>query len=189
MRVPIWTSNRHIHLSQIDTDKLFGKWYCMKVLKNLSQPWKFKCEETVNIKGPKWQINNVRILWPYRKQTQVEILSGDNYILWINAPFKFSGDLQSSEAITLIWPIWSLYISTWVIVAKRHIHMSVSQSKDFWFRNNQIVSVKTIWNRSVIFDNVKIRTNDSFDFDFHIDVEESNAAGIQNWDRGEILRN
>jgi propanediol utilization protein len=187
MRVPIWVSNRHVHLSQIDAQKLFGKWYEMKLLKNLSQPWQFSCEETISIKWPKWQIDKVRILWPYRKETQVEIMAWDNYVLWIKAPLKMSGDLEWSEAITLVGPKWSVYISKWVIVAQRHIHMSVAQAKDFGFKNNQIVSVKIKWDRWLVFENVKIRTNDSFDLDFHIDVEEGNAAWVKFGDRWEII--
>jgi len=175
MRVPIWVSNRHVHLSQIDAQKLFGKWYEMKLLKNLSQPWQFACEETISIKWPKWQIDKVRILWPYRKETQVEIMAWDNYVLWIKAPLKMFG------------PKWSVYISKWVIVAQRHIHMSVAQAKDFGFKNNQIVSVKIKWDRWLVFENVKIRTNDSFDLDFHIDVEEGNAAWVKFGDRWEIV--
>lgn len=188
MRVPIWISNRHIHLSKIDAEKLFGKWYEMKIYKNLTQPWKFAYDESIIIKWPKWQIDKVRILWPFRKKSQIEILAADNYILWINAPVKMSGDLQSSEPITLIWPKWSIYLSKWTIVAQRHIHMSVSQAKDFWFKNNQIVNVRIKWDRWLTFENVKIRTNDSFDFDFHIDIEEANAWWITTWSRWEIIK-
>lgn len=189
MRVPIWISNRHAHLSQIDAEKLFGKWYEMTKIKDLSQPWQFACDEVISIKWPKWQIDKVRILWPYRKDSQVEIMQWDNYVLGINAPVKMSGDLEWSEAITLVGPKWSVYISKWVIVAHRHIHMSVAQAQDFGFKNNQIVNVQVKWDRAVTFENVKIRTNDAFDFDFHIDIEEANAAGLKNGDRGEIKIN
>jgi putative phosphotransacetylase len=187
MRVPIWISNRHIHLSKIDAEKLFGAWYEFTKIKNLSQPWRFACQEVVSLKWPKWQIDNVRIIWPFRKATQVEILLWDNYVLWIKAPIKMSWDFKNSEPITLVWPKGSVYIQKWVIVAHRHIHMSVAQAKDFWFKNNQIVKVKTRWERAIVFENVKIKTNDSFDFDFHIDIEEANATGVKPWDRGEII--
>lgn len=189
MRVPIWVSNRHIHLSKIDAEKLFGKWHELNILKDLSQPWQFACEEIVSIKWTKWQIDRVRILWPFRKETQVEIMFGDNYTLWTKAPLKMSGDLEWSDAITLIWPKWSVYVPKWLLIAQRHIHMSVAQAKDFGFKNNQVVSVQIKWERWLIFENVKIRTNDSFDLDFHIDVEEANAAGIKQWDRWEIINN
>jgi putative phosphotransacetylase len=39
----------------------------------------------------------------------------------------------------------------------------------------------------LIFENVKIRANDRFDLDFHIDIEEANAAGIRFGDWGEII--
>ncbi|MEI6426435.1 MAG: PduL/EutD family phosphate acyltransferase, partial [Candidatus Absconditabacteria bacterium] len=35
MRVPVGISNRHIHLSQSDADKLFGKNHEFKILKEL----------------------------------------------------------------------------------------------------------------------------------------------------------
>lgn len=187
MRVPIWISNRHIHLSELDAYKIFGKWYELKNIKNLSQPGEFACEEIVKIKGPNWEIENIRVVWPYRKNTQVEILMWDNYVLGTNAPTKISWDLEWSESIQVIWPKWSIFLAKWLIVAQRHIHMSVAQAKDFGFKNNQEVDVKIKGERWLIFEKVKIRAKDSYDLDFHIDIEEANAAGVKFWDRGTIV--
>lgn len=188
MRIPIGISNRHIHLSQVDADKLFGKWYKFKILKELSQPWQFACEETVVIKWPKWEIKNIRIIWPHRKQTQVEIFMWDNYVLGCNAPIRLSGDLDNSESLYVVGPNWSIYIQWWVIVAKRHLHITQSEADDRWLKNNQKIKIKTNNpERWLIFENVLVRITDTSALDFHVDIEEANAAGLKMWDWGEIV--
>ncbi len=188
MRVPIWISNRHIHLSEVDADKLFGKWYKFKVLKELSQPWQFACEETVSLKGPKWEIKNVRILWPIRKQTQVEISVSDWFALWIKAPIKLSWDLKWSEGINISTANGEVYITEWVIVAKRHLHITKSEANEWSLKNNQSIKVSIPSDeRWLIFDNVIVRISDESALDLHVDVEEANAAGLKSGDWGEII--
>jgi hypothetical protein len=41
--------------------------------------------------------------------------------------------------------------------------------------------------RTVIFDNVLIRVDESFVLDFHIDLDEANAAGLKTGDKVRIL--
>jgi propanediol utilization protein len=36
-----------------------------------------------------------------------------------------------------------IYLNNCVIIAEKHIHMSVADAKDFGFRNNQMVNLKT----------------------------------------------
>lgn len=188
MRIPIGISNRHVHLSQADANTLFGSNYELTPIKDLSQPGQFACAETVVIKGPKWQIEKLRILGPYRKFSQVEIMLGDNFKLGTQAPIRESGDLEGSEAITLIGPAGEVELKQGLIVAKRHIHMSVADAENFGVTNGQIVKVKTNGERSLIFDEVVIRVSDSYALDMHIDVEEGNAAGLKQGDRGELIK-
>lgn len=51
--VPLGISNRHIHLSQQDLEKLFGPGYELTKTKDLVQPGQFACKETLTICGPK----------------------------------------------------------------------------------------------------------------------------------------
>jgi putative phosphotransacetylase len=81
--VPINLSNRHIHLSEKDLEKLFGKGYNLTSIKDLSQPGQFACDECVDIEGPKGTMKNIRILGPTRPDTQIELLLADTYKLGI----------------------------------------------------------------------------------------------------------
>lgn len=186
MRVPVFVLDRHIHLSKLDAEKLFWKWYVFEKEKNFTQPWEFFVKEKIKIDGPKWEIWDISIILPFRRYSKVEIFESDNKVLWINA--KPSWNLGNAEPITIIWPKWSIYLPHAAIILQPHIHMSVAQAIDFWFKNNQIVSVKTHWDSPTIFWNVKIKANDKYDFDFHINSEEWKCAWLHTDDRAEIIK-
>jgi putative phosphotransacetylase len=40
----------------------------------------------------------------------------------------------------------------------------------------------------LIFENVAVRAKDDYALDFHVDIEEANAAGIKPGDRAEIIK-
>ena len=92
--IPVGVSNRHVHLTAEDLEKLFGAGYELTKLKDLSQPGQFACKETVTVCGPKGAIEKVRILGPVRKASQIEILAGDCFKLGVKAPTKLSGELD-----------------------------------------------------------------------------------------------
>ena len=78
--VPVGVSNRHIHLTQADVEKLFGAGYQLTVAKPLMGD-DFAAKETVTIVGPSLKpIENVRVLGPVRKHTQVEISRTDTFL-------------------------------------------------------------------------------------------------------------
>jgi len=107
--------------------------------------------------------------------------------LWTPAPIRESGDLKWSAPITVIWPNGTIELKEGMIIAKRHIHMTVADAKNFGVENGQIVKVKTNGERGLIFDNVVIRVSDSFALDTHIDIEEANAAALKQWDWWELI--
>jgi len=186
--IHIGVSNRHIHLSQSDADILFGKNHEFKVLKFLSQPWQYACAEVLTIQWPKKAIEKVRVLWPLRSQTQVEISITDSFVLGVQAPIRLSGDLKESSPITIVGPEGTVELSKWLIIAKRHLHMHTDEAKEFGLVNNQIITVKAgSSERSVIFDQVVVRVSDRYALDMHIDTDEANAAGIKNGDNWEIV--
>jgi len=176
MKIPISISNRHIHLSQKHADILFWTNYKFKILKELSQPWQFAYQETITAKWPKGEISKIRILWPVRKKTQLEILYSDNYKLGVSAPIKISWDLKDSIGwITLIWPNGKVELQKWVIVAQRHLHITETMAKQYWLTNWQIIKLQVNAPRPIIFENIVVRANKNYALDCHIDRDEWNA--------------
>ncbi len=75
-----------------------------------------------------------------------------------------------------------------VIAAKRHIHFTPENAKDFGVEDKQIVSVKiTNADRSTIFGDVVVRVSEKFAPAMHIDTDEANAACAFGECYGEVL--
>ena len=153
--VPIGVSARHVHLSQADVETLFGKGYTLTKKKDL-MGGQFAANETVTIVGLKLRaIENVRVLGPVRKQSQVEVSATDTVKLGIKAPIRESGNLKGSAPIAVVGPKGVVYLNEGCIVAKRHIHMSPSDANAAGVKDGDIVSLE-----------------------MHIDTDEANASKI-----------
>ncbi|MFH1598075.1 MAG: phosphate propanoyltransferase [Patescibacteria group bacterium] len=189
MKTPIAISARHIHLCQKDLEQLFGKGYQLTKAKDLKQKGEFASKETVTLKGPKGDLDGVRILGPVREQSQVEISKTDARRLGIVAPVRLSGNLSGSGSINMVGPKSSLDLKEGVIVAKRHIHLSEKEAKKNNIANDQIVSVKVEGDRELIFNQVVVRVSDRYQLEMHLDTDEANAADLGNKGEGEILIN
>ena len=124
MKVPVGVSARHIHLTQQDVEKLFGEGYQLTKKKEL-MGGQFAANEQCTVVGLKLRaIENVRILGPVRKQSQVEISATDARTLGVNAPLRESGDTKGSAPVALVGPKGVVYLDEGCIVAARHIHMT-----------------------------------------------------------------
>ncbi|HBP26322.1 MAG TPA: propanediol utilization protein, partial [Acholeplasmatales bacterium] len=72
-KILVETSARHVHVTDADLEILFGPGAKLTPKKPLSQPGQYAAEERVTVVGPKKSIENVSILGPTRKQTQIEV--------------------------------------------------------------------------------------------------------------------
>ncbi|MHB9154803.1 MAG: phosphate propanoyltransferase [Endomicrobiales bacterium] len=180
-------SNRHIHLCAADLETLFGPGYLLTKVKDLMQPGEHACKETVTIKGGKSAIENVRILGPLRKATQVEISITDRVKLGVNAPVRMSGDVAGSSPLVLIGPRGTLELKEGCIVARRHVHMTAADAAFFGVKDTELLRVRCTGERGLVFENVAARINDKMVLECHLDVDEANAAGLRNGDLVEIL--
>lgn len=185
--VPIAASNRHIHLSEAHVERLFGRGHKLQKQKDLSQPGQFAAKETVTLIGPKGKIEKVRVLGPARGDTQVEVSLFDGFTLGVKPPVRQSGNIKDSESITIQGPRGQLTLKEGLICAARHIHMHPSDAKTFGVSDGDLVQVKVDGGRGVIFTNVLIRSSERYKLEMHIDLDEANAAGLQNGTLGEII--
>lgn len=182
--VPAAASNRHIHVSAQDLETLFGKGYALKPERALSQPGQFAASETVTIAGPKGRIDQVRVLGPARGKTQVEILTTDAFRLGVKPVVRISGDIEGTPGATIIGPAGTVELTSGVIVAMRHVHISIEQAAWLGLQNGDIASIRKDGIRALVLENVPVRCGEGHNLELHLDMEEANAGSIKN---GELL--
>lgn len=187
-QVPVGVSNRHIHLSKADLETLFGAGYELTPIKDLSQPGQFACKECLTIVGPSLRpIENVRVLGPVRKASQVEISRTDSFVLKVKPPVRESGDIAGSAPITIIGPKGVVTLKEGCIIANRHIHMSLDEGAAFGLKDGDYVNVEAKGERKTLFYDVQVRVHKDFRLEMHIDTDDANAAGIGNGAKVTIL--
>ncbi len=188
--VPVGISNRHVHLSTADLETLFGKGYALTPIKDLSQPGQYAAKETVTLVGPSMRcIENVRVLGPVRRASQVEISKTDSYTLKVKPPVRESGKIEGSAPVTVIGPCGVVTLKEGCIIANRHIHMSPEDGEAFGLSDGAYVTVdvKEGTRRTRWYD-VQVRVHKDFRLEMHVDTDDANAVGIGNGSTVEIVK-
>ncbi|WP_425291882.1 phosphate propanoyltransferase [Caldanaerovirga acetigignens] len=185
--VVINVSARHVHLSQEHLEVLFGKGYKLTPLRELMQPGEFAAKETVIIVGPKGILQNVRVLGPVRKKTQVEISKTDGFVLGIEPLVRDSGNHEGTPGCVIVGPMGGVRIENGVIAAMRHIHVPARFAEENGIKDRSFLKVLVEGERKLIFDKVLARVSPDFVLEMHIDTDEANASGIKSGDKGLIL--
>ena len=179
--IPVGISNRHIHLSRDDLEALFGKGYELTPIKDLSQPGQYACKEQLTIIGPSMRpIENVRVLGPVRKSSQVEISMTDSYVLKVKPPVRESGNIEGSSPIRIVGPKGVVELNEGCIIANRHIHMSPDEAKIFNLSDGDYVDIDVNGTRRTRWFDVQVRVHKDFRLEMHVDTDDANSAGIGN---------
>ena len=186
MKVSVGVSNRNVHLSSDDFDKLFGssEFYSIK---DLSQEGEFMSNLVVSLVTDKATIDNVRVVGPIREKTQVEISKTDAYKLGLNPPVRMSGDFSEAEDIMLSSLNNKILCKNSCILANRHIHCKTSELSKYNLVDGQVLQVKVDTPRGGILSNVIVKSKPTYNFELHLDTDEANAFGLKNGDVVEIM--
>ncbi|MBE6138167.1 MAG: phosphate propanoyltransferase [Firmicutes bacterium] len=185
MKINIGVSNRHVHLCNEDFKKIFNN-KDLEIVRYLTQPGEFASNLKVTLKTDKGVIENVRVLGPIRKYTQVEISKTDAYKLGLNPPVRDSGDIENSEDIIIVGDN-AVRVSSCCIIASRHIHATPADLLRYNLDPNKKYSVRVFGEKGGVLDNVSVKVNDNYAFEMHVDTDDANAHLLENGVEGLII--
>ncbi|MGM9524427.1 MAG: phosphate propanoyltransferase [Faecousia sp.] len=183
--VELEASGRHVHLTKEAALALFGHGLTEK--RPLSQPGQFVCNERVSLITPKGRFDRVAVLGPERSECQVELSKTDCVTLGIQAPVRQSGKTEGTGGILIENGDRQLTLTSGVIIAQRHIHMTPEDAALRGLHDGAVVRLKALTERPVTFEEVVVRVSPKFRTYAHLDYDEANACGFQAGDLGMIV--
>lgn len=183
--IELEASGRHVHLTREAAFSLFGHGLTEK--RPLSQPGQFVCNERVSLVTPHGRFENVAVLGPERPQSQVELSLTDCIALGLKAPVRLSGKAENTPGIVLVSGMREVFLSSGVIVAQRHIHMTPEDAAVRNVKDRDIVRLRVFTARPLVFEDVVVRVSPDFRTYAHLDYDEANACGFTKGDLGMLL--
>ncbi len=176
----VHTSARHMHVCREDMDILFGPGSGLTVDRPLFQEGFFAAREMVTIIGPRSRIiSNLRILGPFRKQSQVELAFTDAIMLGFdNLPIRISGDITGTPGAVIIGPKGVVELKQGVIRAGIHVHMNPSEAAYFGVKQGDRMKLRIGGLAGLTFNNVVTRIDPASRLNVHMDTDEANACGL-----------
>lgn len=188
-KIPIEISARHMHISEEQFAYFFGEGAQLTPVKELSQPGQFLAKERISIIGPKGSFENIAVLGPFRKETQVELAITDTRRMGIRSVIRQSGDIADTPGCTLAANGKTLDIDRGVIVAKRHIHMTPRDALRLHVKDNdQVFVITESYERALIYADVVVRVHKDYRLAMHVDTDEGNAFACDAEPYGVILK-
>ena len=181
--VNIKISNRHVHLTEETYYKLFNE--PMHVVRNLNQIGEFESDKTVTLKTDSYEINNVKVIGPFRSYNQVEISRKDSLYFKINPPVRASGDLKGASPITIMTSQGEI-TENCCIISQRHLHLNLEQAKKYNLHNKDKVLLEIGGQKKGVIETF-VKVSDNGFMEVHIDTDDANAFMLNNDDQAKIL--
>ena len=143
----------------------------------------------ITVIGPRGRFENVAILGPYRKETQIELSMTDTRKIGVPGIIRQSGHTKGTPGCKLVGPKGTIELEQGVIVAKRHIHMTPLEASRARVKDNDEVFVITqSYERGLIFADVVVRVSPTYKLAMHVDTDEANAFASDEAPTGAILK-
>ena len=187
MLLPVYITGRRAVLCEKDMLTLFGTTDLHRD-EDLSAGRMVVYQETVNVCGPDGDIKDVHVCASEDKESQVELLSGDNLILGINAPLRLSGDTENSPGIRIASTSGSIELKEGAIIPIRKISISPEKASKLKLSKGQLVSVEVSGSRGGVLTNVAVVIEDEADGFCHLDENEAKAMCLSRASMVKILK-
>lgn len=184
MIVPIGVSKRHVHITRDVCIKLFGNDE-LPVRNPLNQPGQYASTLCVDLEWNGKKIEHVRVVGPLRSYNQIELSDDECNILGVNPPLRQSGDLEGSLPINLIGPNGKVELSSGLIKAERHVHLTKETADELKLENKEVVNV--YYNNKYIFDAL-IKISIPGYNEIHIDTVEERVYDLHQDDLVEFKK-
>lgn len=188
MLVPCNLSVRHIHLCREHLDILYGPGSELEPRNELYQPGQYAAKQSLTLVGPRMRcLGEVRVLGPLRNATQVEVSRTDAIFLGIDPPVRPSGKHEGSVGLILVGPVGVVHLQRGVILANRHIHLSVASAQQWGLTDNQTVAVRVETHKKTLMEDCQVRVHPDFLDEMHLDTDDGNACGLRGGEMVEII--
>lgn len=175
MEVTVGVSNRHVHLTESTYHTLFGSKNIEK-RNDLNQVGEFASTDTVDLEANGIRIEHVRVLGPFRKDNQTELLGSDLVKLGLDAPVRRSGVLDKTPGITLINGSVRYTVNHGVIRAERHVHVPTSREDELGLHERD----RVILSKGDVSFEANVKVSDNGYYEVHIDKDEAGEYGLTN---------
>jgi propanediol utilization protein len=176
MKIPVGLSNHHVHVTREVGELLFGKGYELTCKRELKQIGEFACEEVVDIEINGNRLEHIRLIGPYRKYTQVELLKKDCDNLGVKKVRSDSGKLEGTIPFKLFGPKSTYEAKEGAFIANNHIHLSEKELKESGYNKGDFVRVAT--KEGKVINDIYIKSDPTCSIEFHINKDEGEALGL-----------
>lgn len=182
-------SARHMHIAPEHMDILFGPGSKLTPMRPLYQEGEFAADQSVTIIGPRHRmINNLRILGPERKRSQIELSFTDGIALGIELPVRASGKIDGTPGCIVMGPKGHVELKEGVIRAERHVHMAPPDAAYYGVKDGDRMRLRIESSCSTTLENLLVRVNPSFKLEVHLDTDEGNASDLTNARHVELMK-
>jgi putative phosphotransacetylase len=166
--IPIEIVPSHIHLSEEHQVVLFGVGMASTITHTLAQSGQFAYAQSLEVFGKLKRSITLRVLGPYRQNTQVELTPTEAALLGLNALVARSGDASRAATCRLVGPAGEVMAEASVIIPQAHLHCSDTEAASLHLTNGKIVEVEIIGDQPVILTNIIVRVHPSYRLRLHI---------------------